>query len=163
MATGSVAAMVYGEPRLTNDIDVVVALQPNDVEAFAAAFAGEGRYVPPVEVLRAESTREAGGHFNVIHGESGLKADFYVACDDLHRWALPLRRAVDVLGHQLWIAPPEYVVLRKLEYYRQGGSEKHLRDVRRVVATSGSSLEFATIAAWASRLGVAEVWAAVSE
>lgn len=162
MATGSIAAMIYGEPRLTNDIDLVVVLSPTDAEAFAAAFRGEGLYVPPVETIEVEAARGTGGHFNVIHGESGLKADVYVAGDDpLHRWALPRRLEASAFGHQLWVAPPEYVILRKLEYHRDGGSEKHLRDVRRMLAVSGDRLDQDVIDAWAVRLRVDEPWRAV--
>jgi hypothetical protein len=159
MATGSVAAMIYGEPRLTNGIELIVVLRPDDAGTFAAAYAGTDLHVPPVEVIAEEAARTSGGHFNVIHGASGLKADFYVAGDDsLHRWALSRLREVEAFGHPLRIAPPEYVVLRKLEYYRAGGSEKHLRDVRRMLAVSGDSVDVASIDQWALRLGVAEEW-----
>jgi len=30
-----------------------------------------------------------------------------------------------------YAAPPEYVILRKLQYFREGGSEKHLLDIKK--------------------------------
>lgn len=60
-----------------------------------------------------------------------MKADVYVAADDdLHRWGLANRRLVLFEGMELPLAPPEYVIVRKLEFWREGGSEKHVRDVR---------------------------------
>lgn len=164
MATGSVAAMVYGEPRLTNDIDVVVSLEPDGAIAFAAAFDRAGLYVPPPEVIAAEAARTVGGHFNLIHGPSALKADVYVAgIDELHGWALPRRRQVSVGREVLWIAPPEYVILRKLQYYRDGGSEKHLRDIRRILAVSRSLLDRPEIERWVGRLGIGREWHAAQD
>ena len=43
MVTGGVAAIVYGEPRLTNDVDVVLQMVPDDVDRFREAFP-EGEY-----------------------------------------------------------------------------------------------------------------------
>ena len=39
------------------------------------------------------------------------------------------------------VAPPEYVVLRKLAFYREGGSEKHLRDIRGILALADPPLD----------------------
>ena len=67
----------------------------------------------------------------ILGSDSGFKADVYVSGDDpLHAWAIRNRRSVDIAGTQLWIAPPEYVIIHKLEFYREGGNEKHLRDIR---------------------------------
>lgn len=135
--TGSVAASVYGEPRLTADIDVVLLLRPTDLATLKVEFPETDYYVPPDEVLHAAVQRGAGRMFNVIHHRSQFKADIYVATGDpLHDWALAHRRRIDLAGAGAWIAPPEYVVLRKLEYLREGGSDKHLRDIRFIRAAT---------------------------
>jgi len=54
--------------------------------------------------------------------------------DPLHAWALHNRRAVEIGAVQIWLAPPEYVIIKKLEFLREGGSEKHVRDVRGILA-----------------------------
>jgi hypothetical protein len=134
--TGSVAASVYGEPRLTADIDLVVLLKPDDIPALRAAFPDEGYYVPPDETLQDRIARPR-GMFNLIHHASQFKADIYIAGGDpLHAWALEHRRRIDLGGGGAWIAPPEYVILRKLEYLREGGSDKHVRDIRFVLAAT---------------------------
>jgi hypothetical protein len=135
--TGSVAASVYGEPRLTADIDVVLLLRLDGVDALRAVFPEDAYYLPPDEDIRAAVGRPARGMFNIIHHESQFKADLYLAArDPLHAWALANRRRIDLGGSGAWIAPPEYVVVRKLEFLKEGGSDKHLRDVRFILANS---------------------------
>jgi hypothetical protein len=135
--TGSVAASVYGEPRLTADIDVVLLLRLADIAALRAAFPEAEYYVPPEETLRSELARASHGAFNLIHHVSQFKADIFLAgSDTLHAWALQHRRRIDLEGSGAWIAPPEYVIVRKLEYLHEGGQDKHLRDIRFILAAT---------------------------
>lgn len=164
MVTGSVACTVYGEPRMTLDVDLVVELQASSIERFRALFPASEFYVPPADVLAIEAGRERRGHFNVIHGSSGSKADVYVAGrDPLHRWALDRRRVVTVGGIEVWLAPPEYVILRKLEYFREGGSEKHLRDIAGVLRVSADAVDRAALSDWIRRMDLNGTWKNVEE
>ena len=130
MVTGSVASILYGEPRLTHDIDLVLELGRERLTEFCAAFPIEEFYCPPPEVIRSELIRSSRGHFNLIHHASGFKGDIYlVGNDPLHAWGMGHVRNVDLDGEILSVAPPEYVIIRKLEYFEEGGSEKHLRDI----------------------------------
>jgi hypothetical protein len=122
VVTGSTAGILYGEPRWTHDIDIVV-------------------YCPPEEVLAIEVRRGSRGHCNLIHHVSGFKADIYIAFDGLHRWALAHRRALALDGLNVSVAPVEYVILRKLEYFREGQSEKHLRDIRGMLEVSPDQID----------------------
>lgn len=74
MVTGGLAAIVYGEPRLTNDVDIVVRLDPADAERLAASFPQPHRYVPPIETIRDEAARPAHGHFNLLELATSLRA-----------------------------------------------------------------------------------------
>jgi hypothetical protein len=97
MITGAVASIIYGEPRLTNDIDLVINMEPDDAETFADAFPIEEFYCPPPEVIRLEIGRSRRGHFNLIHHATGFKADIYASGqDELHHWGLNNRNPVDV-------------------------------------------------------------------
>ena len=155
--TGSVAASVYGEPRLTADIDVVLVLRERDIPALRAAFPESAYYVPPDETLRQEAGRGSRGMFNLVHHASQFKADFYLAAGDpLHAWALEHRRRIDLGGSGAWIAPPEYVILRKLEFLREGGSDKHVRDIRFIRAAT--VLDRAFLDREIARLGVGAEW-----
>ena len=75
---GGLASIAYGRPRLTLDADLVVSIEPAQVDALIAAFPAEDFYLPPAEVLHAELQREVRGHFNIIHQHSALRADCYL-------------------------------------------------------------------------------------
>lgn len=161
IVTGSTAGIVYGDPRLTNDVDIVVALSLTDVPAFLAAFPLDEFYAPPEEVLAVEVRRGQRGHCNLIHHDSGFKADIYIAFDELHRWALAHRRVIDIGGVRMSVAPVEYVILRKLEYFREGGSEKHLRDIRGMLEVSAAQIDRTLLEQWIERLGLAAAWSRI--
>lgn len=142
VVTGSVAAMAYGEPRLTNDIDLVIEITEPAVAALARAFPESDYYLPPAEVIHAERVRSLRGHFNVIHLDSMLKADLYLAGEDpLHRFALSRPLALEIEGRIVKFAPIEYVIVRKLEFFREGLSEKHLRDIASMLIESGDEID----------------------
>ncbi len=138
MVSGSVAAIFYGEPRLTNDIDIVVYLTREDARCLPGAFPLEEFYCPPLEVIESERGREQRGHFNLIHLETGFKADIYLSSrDPLHAWGLRNVNPASIDGEAVVFAPPEYVVVRKLQFFAEGGSPKHLRDIHRMLVGLG--------------------------
>lgn len=142
MITGAAASIIYGEPRLTNDLDLVLKLKRADVHKLVQAFPLEEFYCPPEEVIILEIGRPVRGHFNLIHNETGFRADIYLAGrDDLHHWALGNKKSIQVEGETFWVAPVEYVILRKLEYYREGRSEKHLRDISGILELSDAQID----------------------
>ena len=141
--TGSVASIVYGEPRLTNDIDIVLHLTKDSIAKILEAFPLEAFYCPPYEVLMGEVVRKTRGHFNLIHHKTGFKADIYLIGEDsLQRWALNNRKFIEYSGKQIPIAPPEYVILKKLEYYKEGGSTKHVDDIKGIIEHSSELIDF---------------------
>ena len=140
--TGAVGSMFYAEPRFTNDIDVVVRIPSDGGPTLREAFPEPEFFRPGLEEIAVEVLRPSRGHLNVIHLESGLKADFYlVGTDPLNDWALSAARMIPVSDLPVHVAPPEYVVLRKLAFYREGGSEKHLRDIRGILALADPPLD----------------------
>jgi hypothetical protein len=152
-----VAASVYGEPRLTADVDIVLLLGIRDIAALRAAFPDAEYYVPPDATLRLELARDTRGMFNLIHHASQFKADIYLAArDPLHAWVLKHRRRISLEESGAWIAPPEYVILRKLEYLREGGRDKHVRDIRFVLAAT--EVDRALVEAEVARLGLLDQW-----
>ncbi len=160
MVTGATAAIVYGQPRVTNDIDVVLALDSAAVFRLEECFPETEFYIPPESVVRVEQGRRQRGHFNIIHHESGYKADVYLAGEDpLHTWALPLRRELTWGDEIMMVAPPEYVIVRKLEYFREGGSPKHLLDIRAMLAVT--DVDRTDITHWVDIRGLAGEWAQV--
>lgn len=157
MITGSIASILYGEIRVTNDVDMVVFLPSRKYLDLPGLFPIEEFYCPPEEVLRAESVRGSEGHFKLIHHESGFKCDIYPAGDDaLNLWGLGHVTMIDYDGVPIPLAPPEYVIARKLEYFRMGGGEKHVRDVRAMVQILGNGIDFQVLVEKIADLGLME-------
>jgi hypothetical protein len=156
--TGSIASISYGEPRTTNDIDVVVAIQESQVRAICDAFPSPEFYVSEEAARDAVRTHF---QFNILHPATGLKVDVIILGDT------EFDRTMVKRVHQLQLADdllvtmiaPEDVVLNKLLFYREGGSDKHLRDVAGVMRVHGVNRQY--IAEWANRLGVNDIWEAV--
>ncbi|MBI4816564.1 MAG: hypothetical protein HY791_09910 [Deltaproteobacteria bacterium] len=154
--------MIYGEPRLTHDVDLVLELEASDADRLVQAFPLKEFYVPPEEVVELEARRAQRGSFNIIHHATGYKCDIYVCGrDPLHSWALSKRRAVQLADSTVWFAPPEYVILRKLEFYREGKSPKHLADIRGMLATS--QIDVAEVDRRAGELGLSAEWNSVRD
>lgn len=163
MITGGLAAIVYGEPRLTNHVDVVIALEPDMAHRLAEVFPPPDYDAPPVEVLREEASRDAWGHFNILHVETALRADMYpVGTDPLGAWAMSRRQPIPIADDTIWVAPIEYVILKKLAYYRDGRSDRHLRDIGSMVRLSGDQVDRPVLDAWLERLGLQREWGLVS-
>jgi len=159
MITGSVASIVYGEPRMTHDIDLVMELESEDTERFEEAFPIETFYCPPTEIIKVELGRSFRGHFNLIHHETGFKADVYLrGRDPLHEWALNNRKKIEFEGEYIWVAPIEYVILRKLDYYKEGKSEKHIRDIRGMLSISSDDIDFDELKKRVESLGLSQEW-----
>lgn len=158
--TGGVATVIYGDPRFTRDVDIVLALEGPEIPRLHAAFDPADFYVPPPETLTEESNRESGGHFNLIHARSALRADVYLTGNDpLHAWAFERRRRIELEGVAIWLAPVEYVLVRKLEYYRASDSERHLRDVATILRVSGGTVDRAELERWVTAKGLQDAMA----
>ena len=163
VVSDSVAAIFYGEPRLTHDVDFVVFLKANDIQRLIAVFPAKDFYLPPIETMLAELVRVDHGHFNLIHRDTGFKADLYpTGRDELNSLAFRGKRTVEFEGENVTLAPPEYVILRKLEYYREGQAEKHLRDIRAMLAVSGEQLDRSILSEWVQRRGLTAEWRLVA-
>ena len=160
---GSVAAIFYGEPRFTHDVDMVVFLNENAIRQLPEIFPAKDFYLPPPEVIAAEAARELRGQFNIIHLSTTFKADIYpTGRDEFNAWAFRNKRPINYHGDMLVLAPPEYVIIRKLEYFREGGSDKHLRDIRAMLNVSGAQLDQVALHEWIARCGVEAEWKMVS-
>ena len=162
MISGSLASMQYGEPRVTLDVDLVIVLNATAAKAadrFAKAFPISDYYLPPEEVLHIELNRPNRGHFNVIHSSSGLKADCYPSRDHPYfEWACGHRRRIELDGQEVWFAPPEYVILHKLQFFKEAGSEKHLRDIRGMLGLHAEGIDQSMISHASRTLGLVSEW-----
>ena len=160
LTVGSMATIAYGEPRFTNDIDIVLDLQPHQVDNFCRAFPGPEYYLSRAAVDSAVQRRF---QFNIIHTTSGLKVDCILSTDspfDVSQLQRGIRKQV-LEDFEAVFGSPEDVILKKMEYYQLGGSEKHLRDIGGVLKVYGDRLDLDYIQTWCHRLGLVEIWQAI--
>jgi len=66
MVSGSVAVIIYGEPRLTYGVVLIVVLDQRHIARLREVFPPAEFYCPPAEVIAVEVAREQRGHFNII-------------------------------------------------------------------------------------------------
>jgi hypothetical protein len=156
---GAVAAMAHGEPRSTQDIDIIVRAVPDDADRIIAAFPERDRfYVPDRSVVRAELGRE-GGQFNILDYTSGMKADLYVAGKDpLNAYGLAHTVERQVGPQLLRVASPTYVIAMKLRFFAMSHQDKHLRDIRALLVTCRDDIDMGLVGEWAGRAGVVDAW-----
>ena len=157
---GSYGVLACGEARLTRDIDIVVDLPHDHVGDFCAAFPAPEWYVSETAARQAVRDRRP---FNVIHKTSGGKLDIMIPGRD--KWGqgqLNRRRTVRLLpDRNVYAAHPEDVIIGKLRYFHEGGSDKHLRDIATILQLSGELVDCDDVRQWAEELGVTEAWEAV--
>ncbi len=159
MVTGSVASIIYGEPRMTHDIDLVVSLNEKDISKLIQAFPASEFYFPPEEVVKVERTKTSRGHFNIIHFETGFKADVYlVGKNELAKWGIENAKEYELEGEKIFIAPPEYVIIMKMNFYLEGGSEKHINDIKSILKYSKDLIDFDILNKFIKNYNLQTIW-----
>jgi len=159
---GSFASGIWGESRFTQDIDVVINPSLEDVESLCEVFSSPEFYL---SLSAAQDAVKQQSQFNVIHLDSGNKIDFMVADDSQwNRSQLDRRVEVALFDDQKgFVAAPEDVILGKLVYHREGGSDKHLRDIAGIVKISREKLDLNYLTKTAQELQVLDTWQAVQD
>lgn len=162
MVVGSMASTAYGEPRMTQDIDVVVDLKVSQVQPLCDAFSSEEYYISNQAALDAICHR---GQFNIIHSTSGNKIDLMIVPASAWGQAEMSRRQRRRILPDLegYCARPEDVILGKMEYYREGESEKHLRDIAGILKVSKDMVDCQYVSSWAAQMGLSEIWKMILE
>src|SRR5258708_32562934 len=130
MLTGSFALSYYAQPRMTRDIDIVVALEPKDADSVVALFEDD-YYVPRNALVRAIANQTL---FNIIHSESIFKVDCIIRKDtEYRRLEFERRQRVEVDDLKIWIVSKEDLIISKLHWAKDSHSEFQLRDVRNLL------------------------------
>lgn len=161
MIWGGVAVSVYGEPRFTQDMDVVARLTHGDVRLMAKALQADHYHISVSSALNAIG----GGFFNVIHLPFNIKIDFWLPeSDPLMRWAFEHAQTLEFSpGRQARFMPPEAVILFKLRAYRESNSTRHTEDVAGIVRVSGDTLDAAFLDVQAAQMGEMGLWRSLWE
>jgi hypothetical protein len=156
VTVGSMATITYGEPRFTNDIDILLDLSPDTIDEFCSSFPDSDYYLSRAAVETAVRNRR---QFNIIQTKESLKVDCILPASPFDEGQLS-RGVIHQVRDDLRavFAAPEDVILKKLDYYRLGESDKHLRDIAGVLRVSGDQIDRAYIERMAAQLGVTEAW-----
>jgi hypothetical protein len=149
MLTGSFAMAWYATPRMTRDLDIVVALKETDVDALVDALLPDF-YVDRDAASLAVRTERL---FNLMHLASGIKVDLIIRKASEYRQVEFARRVLVRSGDlQAWVVTREDLILSKLEWARETGSELQKRDVLALLA---GPVDMSYLGYWAERIGVA--------
>ncbi|HYA62407.1 MAG TPA: hypothetical protein VED66_04345 [Candidatus Sulfotelmatobacter sp.] len=161
MLTGSVASSAHGMPRSTRDLDIVIAPTRAQLIALMAQFPGSHYYADEQQALEALANRS---QFNVIDFASGWKVDFIIAEDSEHgRSAMLRRKQIELAGNAVYVASAEDVIIAKLRWAKQGGSDRQLQDVAGIASTQGSNLDLAYVERWVREFSLQQQWQAARE
>jgi hypothetical protein len=148
MLTGSMAMNYYAQPRMSRDIDVVIAIGPEDVGRVVALFR-------PDYYLSEESIRESLVHesvFNLIHQESVIKVDCIIRKKSEYRLVeFERRQMISILDFTTFIVSKEDLIISKLFWAKDSHSEVQLRDVKNLLATG---YDAAYLRRWTRELGL---------
>jgi hypothetical protein len=159
---GAIAEWAWGEPRATQDLDIVINLPVEAVGKFSKELEKRDMLVPTDIILDAMLEERADIPLNAIHMYSGLKADLYLMRegDALRQSAFQRRVKVDYgppIG-EVYVHSPEDLILYKLMYLGLSGQPKHARDIAAILRAKKNQLDFGYIEEWVTRLGLGSVW-----
>jgi hypothetical protein len=156
MVVGSFASTVHGEPRTTLDLDIVIDPLPAALDHFLAHIDMDAFYVDP-DTARDALRRRA--MFNIIDMRSAWKVDLVMRKDrPFSREELTRRTDREILGVLVPTASAEDTIIAKLEWAKQGASERQIGDVVGILRVRGESIDLAYIARWIKALGLEEPW-----
>lgn len=152
MAVGSVASTYYGEPRTTQDIDIVIDPTAEQLEMLVDQVDRERYYVGDAAAAFGDRSQ-----FNVVDLNTGFKVDLIVKRDrEFSRTEFDRRQRVELGGVQVHLATPEDTILAKLEWAALGESERQIRDVEAMVRLLGDRLDTEYLRTWADELGIVD-------
>ena len=148
LVTGGVAVVVWGRPRYTADIDLIIELKKNKVKEFVATLLKEG-YVDEDVVYEALKYKS---EFNFIDNETSMKVDFWIL-DDSGFDRSRLKRVVvrKVFGQKVHFSSPEDLILKKLLWFKESKSTRQLEDIHSILEIIKRKLDFKYLRKWARK------------
>jgi len=152
--TGGFAVSVWGRPRATFDVDIVINLIEPKVGPLARALRKVSKfgYIDEETVREAINTRN---EFNFFDPETGVKIDFWVVKND-ERTRIQFKRRIakKIDKQKIYFISPEDLILNKLLWHKESRSTRHLEDIESVFRISGKKLDTKYIKQWAAKLDI---------
>ena len=159
---GAIAEWAWGEPRATQDLDLVVKIPIKSINKLSKELKKRDMLIPAEIILDTILEERADIPINAIHMHSGLKADLYPVRegDELRQSAFQRREQVDYgppIG-KVYIHSPEDLILYKFIYFGLGQQSKHSRDIAAIFKSKKDELDMDYIEQWTTRLGLSSLW-----
>ena len=153
--TGGLATSYYGEPRFTQDIDIVIRLSPKSDVSRLRRMLSEKFLVDAEEIYEVVKRSDL---FHALHEKTIIKVDFHVG--EAIPGELARSRSVEILsGTLVPLVSKEDSILSKLIWLSKG-SHKNRRDVEMMlVKPNGVDQDY--LSTMASKLGIKELWSEV--
>jgi hypothetical protein len=152
MLTGSMAMNYYAQPRMTRDIDIVIALAPGDTNKVVHLFTPD--YYVSREAVSSSIEHES--LFNLIHHESVIKVDCIIRKNTPYRREeFERRQRIAIENFSTWIVRKEDLIISKLYWAKDSHSEMQLRDVKNLITTG---CDRGYIERWTTEIGVTDLW-----
>lgn len=153
--TGGMAVLVWGRPRFTADIDIIIGLKTTKVNDLEEALSklGKAVYIDKDSIQRALSNY---GEFNFIDSQTGLKVDFFIMKNT--QWdSSCLKRVISkkILGKNVNFISAEDLILSKLLWYKKSWSLRHIEDIESVIKISKTDKNY--IRNWIIKLNLDEL------
>lgn len=154
--TGSIAVGVYGKPRFTHDVDIVVSLHPAQIPLLVQQLQNDF-------YISAEGLQHALTHHsmaNLIHHASGLKIDLWMLNkeNEYSRTQCERRQQKDAFGRKLYFISPEDLVLQKLLWFTETQAERDWNDIVGIWEFLHTSLDMPYIRSWSDRLSLTHLF-----
>lgn len=152
LVTGGIAVLVWGRPRFTADIDIVIELAEEDISKFADEFRKLGSgYID--EDMMKDAVRRS-DEFNFVDGATGVKVDFWLwrKNDPFDASRFKRRVAKKILGETIYFTSAEDLILVKLKWYKESSSSRQMEDAESIFKISGKDLDVAYLEKWAKEL-----------
>ncbi len=156
---GSLASILYGMVRTTQDSDIVAEMRSEHIQPFISAL--EAEFYLDEEMIAESIWRHSS--FNIIHRETMFKVDVFIPLPRPFLQSQLARAQKQTFTFEVEIsakfASPEDTVLSKLEWYRMGGevSDRQWRDILGVLKTRAGDLDLDYLRHWAHELAVADL------
>ncbi len=154
--TGGIAVSVWGRPRYTADIDIVVEMIPRNINPFAKKLLTVDKDVYILEEAMQKAL-ENKGEFNFIHPQSGLKVDFWVVGDNFEKQKIKRGIYKKIDDKKVCFSSPEDLILSKLRWYKISPSDRHIDDIKSVLKISAKILDRKYLKKWIKRLELEEI------
>lgn len=158
LVTGGIAVLIWGRPRFTADIDIVVEFEEKDIEKLRQGLLkiGKSGYAD------ADAMREAlieEGEFNFIDGETGIKVDFWLLKkkDQFDASRFKRRVAKKILREKIYFTTAEDLILVKALWYKISPMSRQTEDIESILKISGKKLDMKYLRSWSKKLGLSEI------